>query len=76
MYLVSSVSAEDLKQVNALAIGTIPLPSAVLLHQHNMVRGSVPFVYNTDSFVGSKRVARHVYKPEGSFRASHNNTVA
>lgn len=65
IYQVSSVDSSDLAQINALAICAIPLPSAVLLHQHSLVRGSVPFVYNTDSFHGSKQVVQRVYKPQG-----------
>lgn len=65
IYLVSSVGLQDLANVNALALSAIPLPSAVLLNQHSLVRGHVPFVYNTDDFVGSKQVAQHVYKVQG-----------
>lgn len=65
VYLVSSVGLQDLVNVNALAFSAIPLPSAVLLNQHSLVRGYVPFVYNTDNFVGSKQVAQHVYKVQG-----------
>lgn len=72
VYLVSSLAPDQLARVNALALGAIPLPSAVLLHQHGLVRGSIPFVYNTDRFVGSKQVGQHVYKPAGNFNASNN----
>lgn len=71
IFLVSSVDGCDLKDVNALAICAIPLPSAVLLNQHSLVRGTVPFVYNTDSFVGSKQVAQRVYKPQGHHKSSN-----
>lgn len=56
----------ELSNVNALAIGAIPLPSAVFLNQHSQVRGSVPYVYNTDNFVGSKQVAHHIFRSEGN----------
>lgn len=68
VYLLSSITAEELVNVNSLALCAIPLPSAVLLNQHSLVRGAVPFVYNSDGFVGSKQIAQHVYKPERSHR--------
>lgn len=62
--MLSSIPIEELAKVNVLAIGAIPLPSAVLLNQHGQVRGTVPYVYNSDGFVGSKQVAQHIFRSE------------
>lgn len=68
LYLLSSIPFEELQNVNVLAIGAIPLPTAVLLNQHTHIRGTIPYVYNTDSFVGSKQVSQHI-------RRSNKNTI-
>lgn len=64
LYLLSTIPIDELRHVNVLAIGAIPLPSAVFLNQHSQIRGAVPFVYNSDNFVGSKQVARHIFRAE------------
>lgn len=64
LYLVSAIPLNELCHVNALVLAAIPLPSAVFLNQHSQIRGTVPYVYNTDNFVGSKQVAQHFYRSE------------
>lgn len=64
VYLISTIPLAELKTVNVLAIGAIPLPSAVFLNQHSQIRGAVPYVYNSDKFVGSKQVAQHIFRAE------------
>lgn len=66
LYLIPAIPSDELQNVNVLAIGAIPLPSAIFLNQHSQIRGSVPYVYNSDKFVGSKQVVHHIYRPEGS----------
>lgn len=64
LYLLSTISLAEMQHVNVLAIGAIPLPSAVFLNQHMQVRGAVPYVYNSDNFIGSKQVAQHIFRAE------------
>lgn len=64
IYLLSTIPLNELCNVNALAIGAIPLPSAIFLNQHSQIHGTVPYVYNTDMFVGSKQVAQHIFRSE------------
>ncbi|XP_031618492.1 polynucleotide 5'-hydroxyl-kinase NOL9 [Contarinia nasturtii] len=64
VYLISTIPLDELRMVNVLAIGAIPLPSAVFLNQHSQIRGAVPYVYNSDKFVGSKQVAQHIFRAE------------
>lgn len=64
LYLLSTIPLTELRNVNVLAIGAIPLPSAVFLNQHSQIRGSVPYVYNSDKFIGSKQVAKHIFRAE------------
>lgn len=72
LYLISTISLADLCVVNVLAICAIPLPSAVYLNQHIQIRGEVPFVYNSNNFVGSKQVAQHIFRAE---RRSNNKPI-
>lgn len=64
IYLLSTIPMNELRDVNTLAIGTIPLPSAVFLNQHSQIHGSVPYVYNSDDFIGSKQVVQHIFRAE------------
>lgn len=64
LYLLSSIPLADLHHVDTLAVCAIPLHSSVLLNQHSAVKGFVPYVYNTDDFIGSKQVAQHIFRPE------------
>lgn len=64
LYLLSTIPLAEMQHVNVLAIGAIPLPSAVFLNQHMQVRGAVPYVYNSDNFIGSKQVAQHIFRAE------------
>lgn len=52
--------------MNVLAIGAIPLPSAVFLNQHRQICGAVAYVYNSDRFVGSKQVVQHIFRAESN----------
>lgn len=66
LYLLSTIPLTELCSVNVLAIGAIPLPTAVFLNQHSQIRGAVPYVYNSDRFVGSKQVAHHIFRAESN----------
>lgn len=66
LYLLSTIPLTELRNVNVLAIGAIPLPTAVFLNQHNQIRGAVPYVYNSHNFVGSKQVVHHIFRAESN----------
>lgn len=72
LYLLSTIPLNELQNVNVLSIGVIPLPSAVFLNQHLQIRGAVPYVYNSNNFVGSKQVVQHIFRAE---RRSNNNQI-
>lgn len=66
LYVVATIPLAEMSAVNALAIGGIALPSAILLNQHNHIRGMVPYVYNSDNFIGSKQVVHHQFRSTGN----------
>ncbi|XP_055371646.1 polynucleotide 5'-hydroxyl-kinase NOL9 [Condylostylus longicornis] len=56
IYLVSSVSKENLNHVNCLAVCSMPLPSSIYLNQGPKIKGNVPYAYNTSTLIGSKPI--------------------
>ncbi|XP_065088071.1 polynucleotide 5'-hydroxyl-kinase NOL9 [Ochlerotatus camptorhynchus] len=48
VYLLQSLPAERLADVNVLAICSSSLPNAVFLRQSAKIQGSIPYVYNID----------------------------
>lgn len=72
MYLLPSIPAVDLQYVNALAICSIPLPTAILINQSSKITGGVPYVCSSDNFIGSKQIVPITYRPDKQL--TKNNT--
>lgn len=64
VYLLPNIGPHQMTHVNTLAICNIPMPTSLLLNQSGRTTGPVPFVYNTDDFVGSKQIVQITYRPE------------
>lgn len=62
VYLLPSCSSEGLAEVNCLALGTIVLPSALLINQGPNINKVPPFLYRTKEFTGSKSIQQMHHK--------------
>ncbi|KAL5288860.1 NOL9 family protein [Megaselia abdita] len=62
VYLLPSCSLNVLSKVNCLAMGTIVLPSALLINQGPNINKIPPFLYRTKEFTGSKSIQQMHHK--------------
>lgn len=75
IYLLPSIEMDKLVNVQALAVCNIPLPTSAILNHSTRVKGNVPYVYNTDDFLGSKQIVPITYRPKRFTKGKHPNLM-
>lgn len=71
VFLLPSISTDELRHVNLLAICSIPLPTSILISQSTKITGTVPFAYSSDNFIGSKQIVPITYRPDKQLSKSN-----
>ncbi|XP_037820767.1 polynucleotide 5'-hydroxyl-kinase NOL9 [Lucilia sericata] len=71
LYLIPAVPYNQLKQVNCVALGEMPLPTSLFTNQGCRVNNTAPFVYNTIAANASKAIKQIYHRPRKFLSGKH-----
>ncbi|XP_023299363.2 MATH and LRR domain-containing protein PFE0570w [Lucilia cuprina] len=71
VYLIPALPYNQLKEVNCLALGEMPLPTSIFTNQGWRVKNTAPFVYNTIAANASKAIKQIYHRPRKFLTGKH-----
>ncbi|KAM7342021.1 uncharacterized protein ACRADG_009585 [Cochliomyia hominivorax] len=73
LYLIPAVAHSQLKEVNCVALGEMPLPTSLFTNQGSKVKNIAPFVYNTVAANASKAIKQIYHRPRKFLSGKHKS---
>ncbi|XP_065369461.1 polynucleotide 5'-hydroxyl-kinase NOL9 [Calliphora vicina] len=73
LYLIPAIPYTQLKEINCVAIGEMPLPSSLFTNQGSTVKNTAPFVYNTIAANASKAIKQIYHRPRKFLTGKHKS---